>query len=77
MALVNQSLIQQYRLFFNGPLVFYYIAGHAGKLSPYYDVMQGNNLAFNSTPGWDFASGLGTPNLVDFYNILASAAGQQ
>lgn len=77
MALVNQALIHQYRLFFNGPPVFYYVAGHAGKLSPYYDVTQGNNVAFNATPGWDFASGLGTPNLVDFYSILASAASQQ
>jgi hypothetical protein len=40
-------------------------------------VTRGNNLAFNSTPGWDFASGPGTPNLVNFYSILAAATGQQ
>ena len=75
MALVNQSLIQKYHVFFNGPIVFYYVANHAGKLTPYFDVTRGNNLGFNATPGWDFATGFGTPNLVDFYDVLASVAG--
>ncbi len=74
MALVNQALIQKYHVFFAGPIVFYYVANHAGRLSPYFDVTQGTNLGFNATPGWDFATGLGTPNLVDFYNVLASVA---
>lgn len=74
MALVNQALIQKYHVFFSGPVVFYYVENHAGSLSPYFDVTQGTNLGFNATPGWDFATGLGTPNLVDFYNILASVA---
>ncbi|MGH2493822.1 MAG: S53 family peptidase [Ktedonobacteraceae bacterium] len=74
MALVNQSLIKKYHVFFVGPLVFYYVANHAGRLSPYFDVTQGTNLGFNATPGWDFATGLGTPNLVDFYNVLAAVA---
>jgi hypothetical protein len=77
MALVNQALIQRYQRFFYGPSLFYYVANHAGNLSPYYDVTQGNNLAFNSTPGWDFASGLGTPNLGNFYSILAAGTSQQ
>ena len=74
MALINQELIQKYHVFFAGPLVFYYVANNAGRLSPYFDVTQGNNLGFNATPGWDFATGFGTPNLVDFYNVLATAA---
>jgi len=74
MALVNQALLQKYHVFFAGPLVFYYVANHAGHLSPYYDVTQGSNLGFNAAPGWDFATGLGTPNLVDFYNVLAGVA---
>lgn len=74
MALVNQALMHKYHVFFAGPLVFYYVANHAGRLSPYYDVTQGSNLGFNTTPGWDFATGLGTPNLVDFYNVLAGVA---
>lgn len=75
MTLVNQALIQKYHVFFAGPVVFYYVENHAGSLSPYFDVTQGNNLGFNATSGWDFATGLGTPNLVDFYNVLASVAG--
>ncbi len=74
MALVNQVLIKRFHVFFSGPIVFYYVANHAGRLSPYFDVTQGNNLGFNATPGWDFASGFGTPNLVDFYNVLAGVA---
>ncbi|HVB74346.1 MAG TPA: S53 family peptidase [Ktedonobacteraceae bacterium] len=74
MALVNQALLHKYHVFFAGPLVYYYVANHAGRLSPFFDVTQGNNLGFNATPGWDFATGLGTPNLVDFYNVLAGVA---
>jgi len=70
MALVNQAMIKRYQVFFYGPTAIYYAANHAGRSSPYYDVTQGSNLAFNATPGWDFASGFGTPNLVDFYNVL-------
>ena len=36
----------------------------------FYDVTQGNNLYYPATPGWDNATGLGTPNLVNFYNAL-------
>jgi subtilase family serine protease len=75
MALVNQALMHKYHVFFAGPIAFYYVANHAGRLTPYYDVTQGTNLGFNTTPGWDFATGLGTPNLVDFYDVLASVAG--
>ncbi len=74
MALVNQATIRNYHLFFAGPAVFYEVANHAGKFSPYFDITEGNNLGFNATPDWDFATGLGVPHLVDFYQILASAA---
>jgi kumamolisin len=76
MALVNQAMIKRYQVFFYGPTAIYYAANHAARSSPYYDVTQGSNLAFNATPGWDFASGFGTPNLVDFYNVLATASKQ-
>ncbi len=76
MLLVNEALIQRYHIFFSGPSLFYYISSHTGNHPAFYDVSQGNNLGFNATPGWDFATGLGTPNLVNFYNVLASAASQ-
>ncbi|HLH62348.1 MAG TPA: S53 family peptidase [Ktedonobacteraceae bacterium] len=77
MLLVNEALIQHYHVFFYGPSLFYYVSSHAGNHPAFYDVTQGNNLGFNATPGWDFATGLGTPNLVNFYNVLASVASQQ
>ncbi len=76
MILTNQALIHQYHVFFYGPSLFYVVANNAYHLVPYHDITQGNNLGFNATPGWDYASGLGSPNLVDFYSILASFASQ-
>ena len=70
MALMNQGLIAQLGKFTASPQLFYVVAQSAGGLHPYYDVTRGNNLYYPATPGWDFATGLGTPNLGDFYNVL-------
>jgi kumamolisin len=43
----------------------------------FHDITQGNNLYYQSTPAWDFVTGLGTPNagaLLD--DFLAYQAGQ-
>lgn len=71
MALMNEGLITQIGKFTASPQLFYVVAQGAGGLHPYYDVTRGNNLYYPATPGWDFASGLGTPNLGDFYNVLS------
>jgi kumamolisin len=76
MALVNQRTIQNYNLFFAGPSLFYDVANHSGQFAPYFDVTEGgggSTATFPAAPGWDFATGLGTPNLVDLYQILATA----
>lgn len=70
MALVNQGLIAQIGKFTASPQLFYVVAQGSGGLRPYYDVTRGNNLYYPATSGWDFATGLGTPNLWDFYNVL-------
>jgi kumamolisin len=75
MALVNQGLMNQVHKFAFSPQLFYTVADNASGSSPYYDVTRGNNLYYPATPGWDFASGLGTPNLADFYNVLARQMG--
>lgn len=72
MALVNEGLLKQLNKFTASPQLFYIVAEGAGGLHPYYDVTQGNNLYYPATPGWDYASGLGTPNLADFYQVLYS-----
>src|SRR5215467_4158001 len=78
LALVNEGLIQQTQSFFYGPDTFYQVAqnGASNNLHPYFDVTQGNNLYYSATASWDFASGLGTPNLPDFYNTLLAIAKQ-
>ena len=70
LALVNQGLIQQIQKYTSSPQLFYLVANRNTGNSPYFDVTQGNNLYYPATSGWDFASGLGTPNLATFYQSL-------
>jgi len=72
LALTNEGLIKQIHRFTYGPQMFYAVADKSNGTQPYFDVTRGNNLYFPATPGWDFATGLGTPNLPDFYQTLAS-----
>ncbi len=72
LALVNEGLIKQIHRFTYSPQMFYGAANKSNGMQPYFDVTRGNNLYFPATPGWDFATGLGTPNLPDFYQTLAS-----
>jgi kumamolisin len=71
-ALVNQGMIQQKHTFNYSPQLFYRVAGSSGGARSYYDVTRGNNLYYPATPGWDFSTGLGTPNLADFYNASSA-----
>ena len=72
LALTNEGLIKQIHRFTYGSQMFYAVADKSNGTQPYFDVTRGNNLYFPATPGWDFATGLGTPNLPDFYQTLAS-----
>jgi kumamolisin len=68
--LVNIGLISTTRYYLDGPAVFYDAADHSGNLQPFYDVEQGNNLYYPAVPGWDFSTGLGTPNLSVLYQVF-------
>ncbi len=70
LALVNQGLMKQLGKFTASPQLFYVVAQYTNRMEPYYDVTRGNNLYYPSTSGWDYSSGLGTPNLWDFYMAL-------
>jgi kumamolisin len=70
MALVNQGTIEQAKTYFSGPETFYDVANNTQGKIPYYDVTQGSNLYYSATKGWDDTTGLGTPNLMDFMNVL-------
>ncbi len=72
-ALVNQGLIQEIRKFGYSPQIFYLAGNRNSGGHPYYDVTQGNNLYYPATSGWDYSTGLGTPNLADFYQAMSKA----
>lgn len=80
MSLLNEATIKKFNgTYFYGPSLFYQVEQYAQgqqNVHPYRDVTQGNNLHFPATPGWDFASGLGAPNLPDFYQVLLVLAQQ-
>ena len=68
-ALTNEAL-QQHDLpamGFANPMI-YYFGTNASALpgAPFHDVTQGNNLYYPATPGWDFATGWGSPDAAAF-----------
>ncbi len=71
LALVNEGMIKQVGKFNYGPQIFYLAANKANGTQPYFDVTRGNNLYFSAGSGWDFATGLGTPNLPGFYQVMS------
>jgi kumamolisin len=71
LALVNQGLMKQVHKFAYSPQVFYEVAKRSAGVRPYYDVTRGDNLYYPATSGWDYATGLGTPNLPDFYTSVS------
>jgi kumamolisin len=75
LALVNEGTLQQASKFAYSPQLFYRVANSSNGQRPYYDVTQGNNLYYPATPGWDFSTGLGTPNLADFYQAVVGTLG--
>jgi len=69
-SLLNQMLINKTQTYFYGPASFYEAAANSGNLHPFFDVEEGNNLHYSASAGFDMASGLGSPNLPDLYNVL-------
>jgi kumamolisin len=74
MALVNQGLIDTKQFYVYGPDTFYFAQAHAGDLKPYYDQVEGNNLYYYAGPDWDYVTGLGSPNLPVFYQVMYNNA---
>ena len=72
LGLINQGLMKQIGKFTASPQLFYIVAQNTNGMQPFYDVTRGNNLYYPATPGWDYTSGLGTPNLWDFYMALCN-----
>ena len=73
-ALVNEDTIQRLNTFGYSPQLYYAADKQAGG-NAYFDVTSGDNLYYPATPGWDFATGLGTPNLANFDQAVSNTLG--
>jgi kumamolisin len=66
-ALINQDLLKKglKEVGFANPAL-YWMGENQSKLSakPFHDVSAGNNLGYDSGPGWDFATGWGSMDAV-------------
>jgi kumamolisin len=71
-ALVDQGLLQHKKALVGGPATFYELANKGGSLQPFYDVTQGDNIYYKTSTGWDYATGWGVPNIIDFGNALGA-----
>lgn len=70
-ALVNQGLVARTKQFVvGGAGIFYWLATKQATLHPFYDIVQGNNLYYPASPGWDYSTGLGAPYAVGLFNGL-------
>jgi kumamolisin len=65
-ALVNEDTIAHVGIVGYGPQLYFAVADENTGGKAYFDVTQGDNLYYPATPGWDYATGLGTPNLTNF-----------
>src|SRR6266480_7235469 len=70
-ALVNEDTMQHLNTFGYAPQLYYAADKQAGG-NGYFDITSGNNLYYPATPGWDYATGLGTPNLANFDQAVSS-----
>jgi kumamolisin len=70
-VLVNEDTIQHLNTFGYSPQLYYAAYKQAGG-NGYFDITSGNNLYYQATPGWDYATGLGTPNLANFDQAVSN-----
>ncbi len=71
-ALVNEDTIQRLGTFGYSPRLYYAVANKNAGANAYFDVTSGNNLYYHATPGWDYTTGLGTPNLASFDQAVSN-----
>src|SRR6266566_3396377 len=72
-TLVNEDTIQRLGTFGYSPRLYYAVADKNAGGNAYFDVTSGNNLYYPATPGWDFTTGLGTPNLGSFDRAVSNS----
>jgi len=74
-ALVNEDTIQRLNTFGYAPQFYYTVADSNAGGKAYFDVTSGNNLYYPATAGWDYTTGLGTPNLANFDQAVSNILG--
>ncbi|MBV8821160.1 MAG: S53 family peptidase [Ktedonobacteraceae bacterium] len=72
-ALVNEDTIRRLGTYGYSPRLYYAVADKNAGGNAYFDVTSGNNLYYPATVGWDFPTGLGTPNLVSFDQAVSNS----
>ena len=72
-ALVNEDTIQHLHTFGYSPQLYYAVADKHTGANAYFNVTSGNNLYYPATPGWNYPTGLGTPNLVSFDQAVSNS----
>src|SRR2546430_5500613 len=72
-ALVNEDTMQRLGTFGYSPRLYYAVADKNAGGNAYFDVTSGNNWYYPATPGWDFTTGLGTPNLASFDRAVSNS----
>ncbi len=74
-------LVNQYLQTHNASVIghanptLYHLFNTQQQYPPFHDVTSGNNLFFPATPGYDLASGIGSPDVYNIARDLASSAG--
>src|SRR5438874_5396228 len=71
-ALVNEDTLQRLGTFGYAPRLYYAVADKNAGGNAYFDVTSGNNWYYPATAGWDFTTGLGTPNLASFDKAMSN-----
>jgi kumamolisin len=51
--------------------ILYALAAHAQPFPPFHDITHGNNGYYPATPGWDYATGLGSPDVANLAHDYA------
>jgi len=72
-VVIDQALQKRGKALLGGVPTVYAIANHPGKFHPFHDITQGFNQYYYAKPGWDYPTGLGSPNFFDIARVLGAA----
>ena len=71
-ALVNEDTIEHLQTFAYSPSLYYAVADKEALRRAYFDITSGSNQYYSATAGWDYTTGLGSPNLASFDQAVSN-----